>query len=183
MLTYDQKGNVLNIDSLNDNGVAVVNDLKDYKGKACNDVVSQLVIDINNKGYFNKDTEDQTNFIIIRIEKGSVYVSDEFLNTIATHLESIIKEYDIDATIITISEGDLNEDGLIGQTKAKELLLKQLGLDEVSFTYQGYQLDKAIYEFKFTIDDISYEYKVDAKTEKVFKTCLNDDYNSDITDE
>ena len=68
MLTYDQKGNVLNIDSLNDNGVAVVNDLKDYKGKACNDVVSQLVIDINNKGYFNKDTEDQTNLIIIRIK-------------------------------------------------------------------------------------------------------------------
>ena len=69
--------------------------------------------------------------------------------------------------------------GRIGQNKAKELVLAQLGLKSASFRDHEYELDDGVYEFEFENDGIEYEYEVDACTGTVLKADIdgNDDWD------
>jgi len=80
---------------------------------------------------------------------------------------------------MTVSEGDLEDAGHIGQNKAKELVLAQLGLESASFRDHEYELDDGVYEFEFTAGGVEYEYEVDARTGKVLEADIdgNDDWD------
>ena len=111
---YDERGLVLEIEGMNDDGKTVVKDVKDYQGRDCRTVV-----------------------------------------------------------------GELDDAGRIGQNKAKELVLAQLGLKSASFRDHEYELDDGVYEFEFDNDGIEYEYEVDARTGTVLKADIdgNDDWD------
>ena len=47
----------------------------------------------------------------------------------------------VGAKAMTVSDGDLDDSGRIGQNKAKELVLAQLGLESASFRGHAYELD------------------------------------------
>lgn len=75
---YDKSGLVLEIEGLNKDGKTVVKDVKDYQGKDCRTVVNELVREIYDDGYFEKTVDGHTKNIVLKLEEGSVYVSDEF---------------------------------------------------------------------------------------------------------
>ena len=176
---YDKSGLVLEIEGLNEDGKTVVKDVKDYQGKDCRTVVSELVRDIYNDGYFEGTVDGHTKNIVLKLEEGSVYVSDEFLQDVADGIREAVQECGIGAKAMTVSEGDLDDAGHIGQNKAKELVLAQLGLESASFRDHEYELDDGVYEFEFTAGGVEYEYEVDARTGKVLEADLdgNDDWD------
>lgn len=161
---YDKSGLVLEIEGLNKDGKTVVKDVKNYQGKDCRTVVNELVREIYADGYFEKTVDGHTKNIVLKLEEGSVYVSDEFLQDVADGIRETVQECGIGAKAMTVSEGDLDDAGHIGQNKAKELVLAQLGLESASFRDHEYELDDGVYEFEFTAGGVEYEYEVDART-------------------
>ena len=176
---YDKSGLVLEIEGLNKDGKTVVKDVKDYQGKDCRTVVNELVREIYADGYFEKTVDGHTKNIVLKLEEGSVYVSDEFLQDVADGVREAVQECGIGAKAMTVSEGDLDDAGHIGQNKAKELVLAQLGLESASFRDHEYELDDGVYEFEFTAGGVEYEYEVDARTGKVLEADIdgNDDWD------
>ena len=177
---YDKSGLVLEIEGLNKDGKTVVKDVKNYQGKDCRTVVSELVRDIYADGYFEGTVDGHVKNIVLKLEEGSVYVSDEFLQDVADGVRETVQECGIDAKTMTVSEGDLDDAGHIGQNKAKELVLAQLGLESASFRDHEYELDDGVYEFEFTAGGVEYEYEVDARTGKVLEADIdgNDDWDN-----
>lgn len=184
---YDKSGLVLEIEGLNEDGKTVVKDVKNYQGKDCRTVVNELVREIYADGYFEKTVDGHTKNIVLKLEEGSVYVSDEFLQDVADGIRETVQECGIGAKAMTVSEGDLDDAGHIGQNKAKELVLAQLGLESASFRDHEYELDDGVYEFEFTAGGVEYEYEVDARTGKVLEADIdgNDDWDDrdDIEDD
>ena len=176
---YDKNGMVLEIEGLNKDGKTVVKDVKNYQGKDCRTVVNELVREIYADGYFEKTVDGHTKNIVLKLEEGSVYVSDEFLQDVADGVREAVQECGIGAKAMTVSEGDLDDAGHIGQNKAKELVLAQLGLESASFRDHEYELDDGVYEFEFTAGGVEYEYEVDARTGKVLEADIdgNDDWD------
>ena len=176
---YDKNGMVLEIEGLNKDGKTVVKDVKDYQGKDCRTVVNELVREIYADGYFEKTVDGHTKNIVLKLEEGSVYVSDEFLQDVADGVRETVQECGIGAKAMTVSEGDLDDAGHIGQNEAKELVLAQLGLESASFRDHEYELDDGVYEFEFTAGGVEYEYEVDARTGKVLEADIdgNDDWD------
>ena len=164
---YDKSGLVLEIEGLNEDGKTVVKDVKNYQGKDCRTVVNELVREIYDDGYFEKTVDGHTKNIVLKLEEGSVYVSDEFLQDVADGIRETVQECGIGAKAMTVSEGDLDDAGHIGQDKAKELVLAQLGLESASFHDHEYELDDGVYEFEFTAGGVEYEYEVDARDTKL----------------
>ena len=176
---YDKNGRVLEVEGLNDDGKTVTKDVQDYQGKNCREVVSELVREIYDDGYFEGTVDGHTKNIVLKLEEGSVYVSDEFLQDVADGVRETVQECGVGAKVMTVSEGDLDGSGRIGQNKAKELVLAQLGLESASFRDHEYELDDGVYEFEFTAGGVEYEYEVDARTGKVLKADIdgNDDWD------
>lgn len=154
--------------------------MKNYQGKDCRTVVNELVREIYADGYFEKTVDGHTKNIVLKLEEGSVYVSDEFLQDAADGIRETVQECGIGAKAMTVSEGDLDDAGHIGQNKAKELVLAQLGLESASFRDHEYELDDGVYEFEFTAGGVEYEYEVDARTGKVLEADIdgNDDWDN-----
>lgn len=177
---YDKNGMVLEIEGVNEDGKTVVKDVKDYQGKDCRTVVSELVRDIYDDGYFEGTVDGHVKNIVLKLEEGSVYVSDEFLQDVADGVRETVQECGVGAKAMTVSEGDLDGAGHIGQNKAKELVLAQLGLESASFRDHEYELDDGVYEFEFTAGGVEYEYEVDAHTGKVLEADIdgNDDWDN-----
>ena len=141
---YDKNGLVLEIEGLNEDGKTVVKDVKNYQGKDCRPVVSELVRDIYDGGYFEGTVDGHAKNIVLKLEEGSVYVSDEFLQDVADGVRETVQECGVGAETMTVSEGDLDDAGHIGQNKAKELVLTQLGLESASFRDHEYELDDGV---------------------------------------
>lgn len=90
---YDKNGLVLEIEGLNEDGKTVVKDVKDYQGKDCRTVVSELVRDIYADGYFEGTVDGHVKNIVLKLEEGSVYVSDEFLQDVVDGIREAVQEW------------------------------------------------------------------------------------------
>ena len=142
-------------------------------------MVNELVREIYADGYFEGTVDGHVKNIVLKLEEGSVYVSDEFLQDVADGVRETVQECGVGVKAMTVSEGDLDDAGRIGQNKAKELVLAQLGLESSSFRDHEYELDDGVYEFEFTAGGVEYEYEVDARTGKVLEADIdgNDDWD------
>lgn len=176
---FDKGGLVLEIEGVNDDGKTVVAGLENYKGQDCRTVVNLLVKEIYEAGFFNETVDGHSKNIVVKLEKGSAAPDDDFLEEVAEGVREAVKTYGIDSKALTIQQDDLDDEGRIGQDKAKELVLAQLGLNAASFNNHEYELDDGVYEFEFTADGVEYEYEVDARTGKVLEADIdgNDDWD------
>lgn len=176
---YDDGGLVLEIEGINEDGKSVVTNYKDYEGKACRTVVNELVQEIYTAGYFSETVDGHAKNIVVKLEEGSSYPGDDFLEDVAEGARDAVQLCNIGSSALIISEIDLDETGRITQEKAKELAMTQLGLSSASFNNHEYELDDGVYEFEFTANGVEYEYEVDAVTGKVLEADFegNDDWD------
>ena len=176
---YDNGGLVLEIEGVNDDGKTVVAGFDDYKGKDCRTVVKELVKEIYASGYFNSTVDGHAKNIVLKLEEGSAYPDDDFLEEVAEGVREAVKTCGIPSETMTVQEDDLDDKGRIGKDKAKELVLSQLGLNAASFNDHEYELDDGVYEFEFSANGVEYEYEVDARTGKVLAADIdgNDDWD------
>ena len=176
---YDGEGLVLEIEGINDDGKSVVSGYTGYQGKKCEDVVSELVQKIYEAGYFQKTVDGHVKNIVVKLEEGSAYPDNEFLEEVAEGVRKAVNSCGITSSAMTVDEDDLDDNGYIGLEKAKDLVLSQLGLKEASFTDREYELDDGVYELEFTANGIEYEFEVNAVNGKVLKADYetNDDWD------
>ena len=177
---YDKQGLVLEIEGLNDDGKSVISQYQDYQGKACAEVVRELVQQIHQGGYFENQLAGHTRNIVVKLEDGSVCPNGEFLEEVADGVREAVNQIGISSVPMMVGTDDLDDQGRIGTAKARELALNQMGLTDAVFSEGEYELDDGIYELEFTADGVEYEYEVDAITGKVLEADYdrNDDWHA-----
>ena len=180
-IDYDSRGQVVDLQGVNDDGKAVVSGYAGYEGQDCRTVVSGLVDEIYEGGYFDEKIDGHTKNIVVMLEEGSKYPGDDFLEQVADSVREAVKARQLDASTMTVDQGDLESNGYIGLEKAKELALSQLGLsaDEATFVEREYELDDGVYEMEIHVGNAEYEVEVDARTGKITEADYdrNDDWS------
>ena len=177
---YDNQGLVLEVEGKNDDGKKVVSNYSDFSGKECQLVVEELVEEIYQEGFFDTTIDGHTKNIVVKLEEGSRYPDDSFLEEVAQGVRNAVEAHKLSSSAMTVDQDDYTSNGYIGLEKAKELVLAQLGLDEAQFTEKEYELDDGVYELEFTANGIEYDFEVDAITGKIMKADYenNDDWDN-----
>ncbi len=175
---YDKNGVVLEVEGINDDGKSVVSGYTGFEGKDCQTVVSELVREIYEDGYFENTVAGRAKNVVVKLEEGSSYPDQQFLDDVANGVRSAVESCGVDSVPVPVSDEDYAQNGYIGLEKAKEIVLAQLGLSEATFTERDYELDDGVYELEFTSGGVEYEFEVDAVTGKVLEADYdrNDDW-------
>ena len=184
-MDYDEAGNVVALNALNDDGRAVLASYTGYEGKACTVVIGELVDAINAGGYFDSTIDGNEKNIVLKLERGSRYPSDQFLNELAEAVRLVVEADQIGSQTVTLDGDDYDDAygdrGYINAQAAQNILSTQLGRDDIQFVEKEYDLDDGEYEVEFVMDGVEYEYEVNAVTGKV--TEMDMDYQDyDDTD-
>ncbi len=179
---YDRQGLVVEVEGVNEDGRDILLHYTDYEGKTCAQVTSELVQLIYDAGCFQLELDGNPKNIVVKLEEGSAYPNDAFLTEVADSVRTVVNNQGGKSDTMVVDRKDLNEKGLIGLEKAKELVLAQLNLEEASFTDKEYELDDGVYELEFTENGVEYEYDVDAKTGKILKSEKEKDDKDDKDD-
>ncbi len=91
-IAYDADGLVTGVTGRNDDGTALLKEFTGYEGKACKDIVVQLVNEIAAAGYFVDDVDGNARQITIEIEKGSMLPTQNFLDEIEREVREELNE-------------------------------------------------------------------------------------------
>ena len=170
-MDYDEVGNVVALTGLNEDGKAVLASYTGYEGKPCATVVGELVDEINAGGYFDATIDGHEKNIILKLERGSVYPNDQFLNELAEAVRLVVETDQIGSQAVTLDQDDYDDaygdKGYINASAAQSILSTQLGRDDLQFVEKEYDLDDGEYEVEFVLDGVEYEYEVNAYTGKV----------------
>ncbi len=170
-MDYDEGGNVVALNALNDDGRAVLDGYTDYEGRPCTTVVGELVNQINSGGYFDTTVGGHEKNIVLKLERGSAYPSDQFLDELAQAVRLAVEADQIGSQTVTLDQDDYDDaygdQGYINAAAAQNILSAQLGRDDLQFVEKEYDLDDGEYEVEFVLDGVEYEYEVNAVTGKV----------------
>ena len=170
-MDYDDDGNAVALNALNDDGRAVLAGYTGYEGKPCTTVVGELVDQIHAGGYFDTTVGGQEKNIVLKLERGSAYPNDQFLNELAEAVRLVVETDQIGSQAVTLDQDDYDDTygdkGYINASAAQSLLATQLGRDDLQFVEKDYDLDDGEYEVEFVLDGVEYEYEVNAYTGKV----------------
>ena len=191
-LEYDDQGNTLALAGINDDGAAVLSDYAGYEGKPADDVVEELIGRIYAAGYFQGTVDGHPKNLVLKLENGSQYPSDDFLERIAADARTVLETQQVSAQTLTIDEDDYDDQyrdqGYINAQTAESILSAQLGRSDLQFVEKDYDIDDGTYEIEFVLDGVEYEYEVNASTGKVLEVDAerhnaNDDWGDDVGDD
>ena len=170
-IRYDQDGNVVALTGQNEDGKQVVSAFQQAKGQPCEEVVPALVERIHQDGYFDDTIDGNEKNIILKLERGSEYPSDDFLNQLAVAVQAVVDDDHIGSQTMTLDDDDYDpayaQQGYISAKAAQELLAAQLHRTDLQFVEKEYDLEDGEYEIAFILDGVEYEYEVNAATGKV----------------
>ena len=191
---YNKEGKVTDLTGQNEEGRAIVAAYNDYIGKDCTEVLSDLLVDINEGGYFVSEDEDHPKNVVLQVKPGSVIPDEDFLTRLSNEIKVTVSSFGAqDEGTILIDTEDYDDAYAKGEKlssyitldKAKEIALNHSGVDasKAAFFDREFDLDdgKAVYEIDFVAGGIEYEYEVDAKTGKILSFESDRDDHDDKT--
>ena len=196
-LEYNKDGKVTDLTGKNDEGRAIVAAYNDYIGKDCTVVLTDLLVDINEGGYFESDDEDHPKNVVLQIRPGSVMPDENFLTRLSDNVKVTVKSFGVkeDGTILIDTEDyddtydkDETLSGYITLEKAKEIALNHAGVNASDVTFEDRDFDfengTAVYELEFVANGIEYEYDIEAKSGKIlsFESDRNDHDDKTVTE-
>ena len=168
-MDYDDLGNVVALTGRNQEAQTLLASYTGYEGRPCTQVVGELVDEINALGYFDATVGGHEKNIILKLERGSVYPNDQFLNELAEAVRLVVETDQIGSQAVTLDQDDYDDaygdKGYINASAAQSILSTQLGRDDLQFVEKEYDLDDGEYEVEFVLDGV--EYEVNAYTGKV----------------
>ena len=189
-MDYDAAGSVLTLEGKNDDALAVLSGYTGYEGRACADVVGELVGRIHQGGYFDDTISGHERNIVLKLEQGSVQPGEAFLEELAAAAQSASASGQIGSRAVTLDEDDYDDaygdKGYISAEAAREVLSAQLQRDDLQFVEREYDLSDGEYELEFVLDGVEYEYEVNAVTGKVTEAerdGADDDGRDDLYDD
>ena len=164
-------GNVVALTGRNQEAQTLLASYTGYEGRPCTQVVGELVDEINTLGYFDATVGGHEKNIILKLERGSAYPSEQFLNELAEAVRLVVETDQIGSQAVTLDQDDYDDaygdKGYINASAAQSILSTQLGRDDLQFVEKEYDLDDGEYEVEFVLDGVEYEYEVNAYTGKV----------------
>ena len=89
-VSYDENGIVSKVEGVNDDGKTLIENADSYIGKECSDVVRNLIVQMNDAGYFTEEVEGEERKIILEIEKGSVMPDENFIGNMVAEVNSYL---------------------------------------------------------------------------------------------
>ena len=180
----------IDYDTVGKDGKAVLISYTGYEGKPCTAVVGELVDEIHAAGYFDTTVGGHERNIVLKLERGSAYPTDHFLDDLATSVRIAVETDQIGSQAVTLGQDDYDDTygdkGYINAAAAQNLVSAQVGRSDVQFVEKDYDLDDGDYEVEFILDGVEYEYEVDAYTGKVKEVDIdhrNDDRYDDDWDD
>ena len=173
-IEYDEEGRVIGLTGQNDDGKNIVASYPDYIGKECDDVLNDLIVKINEAGYFVEEIDGGRKNIVLQLEPGSVVPSSTFLEDVTASTQNAVKNLNLSSGIVTIDDDDYDpayaKNGspspYITLEKAKEIALAHAGVNAADAVFDDREFDHddgtAVFELEFTAGGVEYEYNVDA---------------------
>ena len=180
-IEYDQNSKVTALTGRNDDGKLIVENYPDYIGKDCNEVLEDLIIAINEAGYFVNDIDGNKKNIILQLEPGSVLPSDDFLTLVSSSTQNAVKNLSLSSSIVTIDNDDYDPayatesepSPYITLEKAQEIALTQANVSAKDAVFEDKEFDHddgtPVFELEFSANGNEYEYDIHAVTGKVIK--------------
>ena len=180
-IEYNRDGKVTALTGRNDDGKGIVEAYPDYIGKDCEDVLKDLIVEINEAGYFVDDIDGNKKNIVLQLEPGSVLPSDDFLADMSASTQEAVKGLNLSSGIVTIDDDDYDpayaKDGkpspYITLEKAQEIALTQANVHPADAVFDDKEFDHddgvPIFELEFTANGSAYEYDIHAVTGKVVR--------------
>ncbi len=182
-IEYDKDGIVVELKGANDEGREIVKKNSDLVGKDSETVVKELVQEIYNSGYFSDTIDGNSRNIVVKLEDGSSYPDDGFLERVANGVRDTVNANRGTSQPVVVDSKDVSGDGTIDPEKAKESALTQAGVKSATFSESEYDREDGVYEFEFVSNGVEYDYEVDALTGKVVKAESEAVDNGDRFDE
>ena len=180
-IEYNRDGKVTALTGRNDDGKGIVEAYPDYIGKDCKTVLRDLIVEINEAGYFVDDIDGNKKNIVLQLEPGSVLPSDDFLADMSASTQEAVKGLELSSGIVTIDDDDYDpayaKDGkpspYITLEKAQEIALAQANVNAADAVFDDKEFDHddgtPIFELEFMANGNEYEYDIHAVTGKVVK--------------
>ena len=114
-IEYNGDGKVTALTGRNDDGKDIVEAYPDYIGKDCETVLRDLIVEINEAGYFVDDIDGNKKNIVLQLEPGSVLPSDDFLADMSTSTQEAVKGLNLSSGIVTIDEMCIRDRTSVGR--------------------------------------------------------------------
>ena len=100
-VTYDADGAVVSVTAVTEDAKDIVDAYRDYVGKECTQVVTELVTKIGEAGYISEDSEDVV--ISISFEKESGVPDESFVKEMEQQLQTVVADNNWQGTV-TVKE-------------------------------------------------------------------------------
>lgn len=100
-VTYDADGTVISVAAVTEDAKDIVDAYRDYVGKECTQVVTELVTKIGEAGYISEDSEDVV--ISISFEKESGVPDEGFVKEIEQQVQTVVTDNNWQGTV-TVEE-------------------------------------------------------------------------------
>lgn len=170
-MDYDGHGNVTALTGRNQDAQALLSAYTGYEGRPCTEVIGELVQEISARGYFDTTVGGKERNVILKLEQGSAYPSDQFLEELAGAVRQVVAAEQSGSQPVLLDQDDYDDvygdKGYINASAAQSILSAQLGRDDLQFVEKDYDLDDGEYEVEFVLDGVTYEYEVNAYTGKI----------------
>ena len=170
-MDYDGHGNVTALTGRNQDAQALLSDYTGYEGRPCTEVIGELVQEISARGYFDTTVGGKERNVILKLEQGSAYPTDQFLEELAGAVRQVVATEQNGSQPVLLDQDDYDDvygdKGYINASAAQSILSAQLGRDDLQFVEKDYDLDDGEYEVEFVLDGVTYEYEVNAYTGKI----------------
>ena len=180
-IEYNKEGRVTALSGQNEDGKGIVASYQDYIGKDCSEVLQDLIVEINEAGYFVEDVDGNQKNIVLQLEPGSVLPSSDFLANMSASTQDAVKGLRLSSGIVTIDDDDYDpayvKDGgvspYITLEKAKEIALTQANVSAADAVFEDKEFDHddgtPVFELEFVANGVEYEYDVHAVTGKILR--------------
>ncbi len=180
-IEYNKEGRVTALSGQNEDGKGIVASYQDYIGKDCSEVLQDLIVEINEAGYFVEDVDGNQKNIVLQLEPGSVLPSSDFLANMSASTQDAVKGLRLSSGIVTIDDDDYDpayvkdggESPYITLEKAKEIALTQANVSAADAVFEDKEFDHddgtPVFELEFVANGVEYEYDVHAVTGKILR--------------
>ena len=193
---FNADGKVTTVTAENKDAETLLQNLTDYQGKNCEEVVDNLIGLIKDAGYLIDDIDGENKVVVIQLESGSKEPEKGFVTNLKDHAKKSVKGMDVKPEFVEIDEKDYDEkyttekevSPFITLEKAVEIALaySNVWAEDAIFDEKEYDIDRGTpyYELEFYASGFEFECKVNAlngKVEKFEKERAEGNYNPDNT--
>ena len=182
-LFYNAEGLIVDVASKNSAGTTILDTDPQIFGVGCNEAVLELLPHLNALDHLKNNNYA----VLLKSTPGSKEPSETFLTDIEKALQQAATAQELTLKIFALNAKDLNADGEMTASQAKDFLLTVLSLtgddfDSLDATNQTVQ---GSYAFQIVVKDLTEGYLVNALTGDIMEGSVDDSFfdNADIDHE